>query len=43
MLHVDTLLKVLPMALNGWLGVFLVTAVVIASIYLLNWLTGRKK
>ncbi|MBU5626771.1 oxaloacetate decarboxylase [Oscillibacter sp. MSJ-2] len=42
MLHVDALMKVLPLALDGWFGVFLVTAVAIVSIYLLNWITSGK-
>ena len=41
MLHVDELAKVVPLALDGWFGVFLVTAVAIVSIYLLNWITSK--
>ena len=41
MLHVDELVQVLPLALDGWFGVFLVTAVAIVSIYLLNWITSK--
>lgn len=32
----------LPQALLGWLGVFVVTAVIISAIYLLNASTGKR-
>lgn len=34
---------VLSKALLGWLGVFLVTLVIIVVIYLLNYFTSKKK
>lgn len=40
---VDAFLAILPQALLGWAGVFLVTIVVIFAIWLLNCVTGRKK
>ena len=42
MLQVDKMIEVLPLAIDGWLGVFLVTAVAIAAIYFLTWITGKK-
>lgn len=41
--NVDAFLAILPQALLGWAGVFLVTIVVIFAIWLLNRVTGRKK
>lgn len=40
---VDAFLAILPQALLGWAGVFLVTIVVIFAIWVLNRVTGRKK
>lgn len=42
-LHVDYLLDVLPILGTGFLGVFLVTGVIILGVSLLNKLTGEKK
>ena len=42
-LHVDYLLNVLPILGMGYLGVFLVTGVIIAGVSLLNKLTAQKK
>lgn len=42
-LHTDYLLNVLPILGMGYLGVFLVTGVIIACVSLLNKLTGDKK
>lgn len=40
--HFDDMLQVLPKAMIGWLGVFVVTAVIIASVWLLNRFSGKK-
>ena len=42
-INVDAFLAILPQALLGWAGVFIVTIVVIFSIWLLNRITSRKK
>lgn len=41
--NVDAFLAILPQALLGWAGVFIVTIVVIFAIWVLNRVTGRKK
>lgn len=40
---VNAFLAILPQALLGWAGVFLVTFVIILVIWVLNRVTGRKK
>ena len=40
--HLDDMLEALPKAMIGWLGVFVVTAVIIVSVWMLNKFTGRK-
>ncbi len=42
MLSFETLLQVLPKAGMGWLGVFVVTVVIILAVELLNWFSGRQ-
>ena len=39
---VDLLLEALPIIGNGYLGIFIVTGVIIACVALLNKLTGQK-
>ena len=39
----DALLVTLPLMVKGMAGVFIVTAVIILSMYLLNKLSGRGK
>ena len=41
MLNWNAMLAILPAALQGWAGVFIVILVVMALIYALNFLTGR--
>lgn len=38
----NNLLEALPKAMIGWLGVFVVTAVIILSVWLLNRFAGKK-
>ncbi len=40
---VGALLDSLPIMGYGMLGIFLVTGIIITSVYLLNWLTKPKK
>ena len=40
---VNAFLAILPQALLGWAGVFLVKFVIILFIWVLNRVTGRKK
>lgn len=42
MFDIATLLQVLPKAGMGWLGVFVVTVVIILAVELLNWFSGRE-
>ena len=42
MFHVDMLLKALPIMGYGYLGIFIVTGVIIAAVALLNKLTSGK-
>ncbi|MBQ1950514.1 MAG: hypothetical protein II363_02830 [Clostridia bacterium] len=42
-ISVDSFLKSLPLMGQGMLGIFVVTAVLIGCVYLLNRLTGKKK
>ena len=41
-MHVDLLLKALPVMGTGYLGIFIVTGVIIAVVTLLNKLTSGK-
>lgn len=41
-LDVQAMLACVPQVLLGWLGVFIVTIVIIAAIWLLNKLTTKK-
>ncbi len=40
-IHLDAMLEALPKALIGWLGVFIVTAVIILCVWLLNKFTNK--
>ncbi len=42
MFHIDALMGVLPKALLGWMGVFIVIMVIIIVIYLFNWIFSKK-
>lgn len=39
----NEMLEILPKAMIGWLGVFIVTAVIILCVWLLNFFSGKKK
>ena len=41
-MHVDLLMKALPVMGTGYLGIFIVTAVIILAVKLLNKFTDRK-
>ena len=41
-MHVDLLMKALPIMGTGYLGIFIVTAVIILAVKLLNKFTDRK-
>ncbi|WP_458863159.1 oxaloacetate decarboxylase [Acidaminobacterium chupaoyuni] len=43
MLHADSWMITLPAMVTGMIGIFLVIAVIMGSVYLLNYLTGRKQ
>ena len=40
-MRVDLLLQALPILVSGWLGIFVVTGVIIAAVSLLNHLTNK--
>ncbi|MCI2057741.1 MAG: oxaloacetate decarboxylase [Oscillibacter sp.] len=42
MIYADSWMTTLPMMLIGMLGIFIVLGVLVAAVYLLNFLTGRK-
>ena len=42
MFDIDALMAVLPNALLGWLGVFIVILVIIIVTYLFNWIFSKK-
>ena len=42
-ISVENFMNALPVIGKGYLGVFIVTAVIIASVYLLNAVTSKKK
>lgn len=42
-MNIEALLYTLPVMAKGMLGIFIVTGVIILSMYLLNKLTGRSK
>ena len=41
LVNFESMTDILPKAGYGWLGVFVVTAVIVAVVYLLNKLTSR--
>lgn len=41
-MHMDLLMKALPIIGTGYLGIFIVTAVIIFAVYLLNVFTSTK-
>ena len=40
--YLENMMEALPKAMIGWLGVFVVTAVIIASVWLLNKFSGKR-
>lgn len=42
-INVQAMVQNIPTALVGWLGVFIVTAVIIAAVYALGALTNRSR
>ncbi|MCI2047480.1 MAG: oxaloacetate decarboxylase [Faecalibacterium sp.] len=43
MLHLNSWATTLPVMAVGMLGIFLVIGALVLAVYLLNYLTGRKK
>jgi len=42
LLNLESMTDILPKAGYGWLGVFIVTAVIVAAVYLLNAVGSKK-